>query len=210
MEHFLLIVLWSLWCTLHSVLVSTAVTACLGRRMGAYLPYYRLLYNLFSFLTIVPVVLYGRSLQSETFFAWHGPWRIGQILLLAGAGILFVGGSRHYSPGQFLGIRQIQEGESCALLREDCDITSSGLLGVLRHPWYAGAILLIWARPLNSGALLTNLVLTAYLVIGAYLEERKLLQAFGEAYRTYQQKVSMFIPWKWVRSNIWSRLFWKA
>jgi methanethiol S-methyltransferase len=205
MDYFLLIVLWSLWCTLHSVLVSTTVTAYLGRRMGPYFPYYRLLYNLTSFLTVVPVALYSLSLKSEPFFAWHGPWRIGQGLLLAGAGILFVSGSRHYSPGQFLGINQIREGASCTLLGDGCAITSSGVLGVLRHPWYAGAILLIWARPWNAASLLTNFVLTAYLVIGACLEERKLLRAFGEPYKAYQRKVSMFIPWKWIRSNIRSR-----
>jgi protein-S-isoprenylcysteine O-methyltransferase Ste14 len=35
-------------------------------------------------------------------------------------------------------------------------------------------------------------------VVGAFLEERKLVRIFGEEYRDYQQKVSMFIPVKWL------------
>jgi protein-S-isoprenylcysteine O-methyltransferase Ste14 len=36
--------------------------------------------------------------------------------------------------------------------------------------------------------------ITLYILIGARLEERKLLSQFGEDYRAYQQKVPMFIP----------------
>jgi protein-S-isoprenylcysteine O-methyltransferase Ste14 len=39
-------------------------------------------------------------------------------------------------------------------------------------------------------------VLTIYLVVGAILEERKLVAEFGEAYREYQGKVPMFVPAK--------------
>jgi protein-S-isoprenylcysteine O-methyltransferase Ste14 len=40
-------------------------------------------------------------------------------------------------------------------------------------------------------------VLSAYLVIGTLLEERKLVLEFGDKYREYQRQVSMFIPLKW-------------
>jgi protein-S-isoprenylcysteine O-methyltransferase Ste14 len=39
-----------------------------------------------------------------------------------------------------------------------------------------------------------NIVLTIYLVVGAYYEERKLVREFGEAYTSYQQKTPMLIP----------------
>ena len=42
--------------------------------------------------------------------------------------------------------------------------------------------------------LVTNLVLTAYFVIGAILEERKLVAEFGEEYREYQKRVPMLVP----------------
>jgi beta-lactamase class D len=43
-----------------------------------------------------------------------------------------------------------------------------------------------------------NLVLSAYLVIGTLLEERKLMLEFGKEYRDYQGRVSMFLPIKWL------------
>jgi methanethiol S-methyltransferase len=46
------------------------------------------------------------------------------------------------------------------------------------------------------------MILSAYLVIGTLLEERKLILEFGDKYRLYQRQVSMFIPLKWLRSRI--------
>lgn len=48
-------------------------------------------------------------------------------------------------------------------------------------------------------AILTNLVICGYFVVGAILEERKLTVLFGPQYADYQQKVSMFFPIKWTR-----------
>jgi len=80
---------------------------------------------------------------------------------------------------------------------------SSGVLGVVRHPWYVAVfILLLWAKDLNLTGITINLVLSAYLVIGTLLEERKLVLEFGDKYRRYQQQVSMFFPLKWLRSTL--------
>jgi hypothetical protein len=44
-------------------------------------------------------------------------------------------------------------------------------------------------------------VLSAYLVVGTLLEERKLVIEFGEESRRYQSRVSMFIPVKWLTAR---------
>jgi len=46
--------------------------------------------------------------------------------------------------------------------------------------------------------ILTSLVITGYFLIGAFLEERKMLAEFGEEYTGYQRRVSMLFPFKWV------------
>jgi len=51
-------------------------------------------------------------------------------------------------------------------------------------------------------AFLNNIVISAYFVIGAYLEERKLVREFGEVYREYQKNVSMLFPYKWLKAKI--------
>jgi len=47
-----------------------------------------------------------------------------------------------------------------------------------------------------------NLILTSYLIVGTYLEEKKLVREFGENYRNYQKKVSMLIPYTWLKKLI--------
>jgi protein-S-isoprenylcysteine O-methyltransferase Ste14 len=42
--------------------------------------------------------------------------------------------------------------------------------------------------------LVINTLLTLYVLIGTWLEERKLVLEFGEAYLRYQRQVPMLIP----------------
>jgi protein-S-isoprenylcysteine O-methyltransferase Ste14 len=51
-------------------------------------------------------------------------------------------------------------------------------------------------------ALVGNGVLTVYIFVGTLIEERKLVHEFGDAYRSYQERVSMFVPLKWIRRRI--------
>ncbi|HGY12263.1 MAG TPA: DUF2726 domain-containing protein [Desulfobacterales bacterium] len=59
-------------------------------------------------------------------------------------------------------------------------------------------ILIVWARNSDMAVILTSLVITGYFLIGAFLEERKMLAEFGEEYTGYQRRVSMLFPFKWV------------
>jgi protein-S-isoprenylcysteine O-methyltransferase Ste14 len=86
------------------------------------------------------------------------------------------------------------EHESKKGLTRTGGLDTSGILGVVRHPWYAAGILIIWARPLDMAVLVTNAVLTTYLFAGTILEERRLVAEFGDVYREYQNRVPMFFP----------------
>jgi len=67
----------------------------------------------------------------------------------------------------------------------------------VRHPLYFFFILMIWSYPaLQADRLLFNGLWTLWIVIGAFLEERDLVDEFGETYREYQSQVPMFIPWR--------------
>ncbi len=128
--------------------------------------------------------------------------RIGQVLLLVISFLLFYLGGRHYGVRQVLGIKQIKEGTSSKAITDTGELDTSGVLGITRHPWYLAVILLIWARQMDVSVIFVNVILTSYLIVGTYLEERKLIREFGEKYLTYQQKVSMLIPYKWLKSKI--------
>lgn len=197
MSFFLLIIFWVVWCILHSALISLSVTEWLRKRVPGFFRYYRIVYNSVSILTLLPVLYYTYLLKGPVLLNWVGPWRALQVALILSAMILFVAGARRYDLAQFLGLRQVHDEQACSVLTDDCSLDTQGILSIVRHPWYTGGILIIWARPLDLTAILTNLVVCAYFVIGAMLEERKLVRQFGEEYRDYQKQVSMLFPVKW-------------
>jgi protein-S-isoprenylcysteine O-methyltransferase Ste14 len=69
------------------------------------------------------------------------------------------------------------------------------LYGNVRHPLYLGWALAFWATPtMTVGHLLFAGVLTGYMIIAAVIEERDLVEHFGEQYRAYRKRVPMFVP----------------
>jgi protein-S-isoprenylcysteine O-methyltransferase Ste14 len=183
-------------------MISVWVTEYIKKRLGDKFRFYRLFFNLISILTLIPVALFAYSIQTQVIFDWNGYSRIGQVILLLIAVLLFFLGGRHYDASQFLGIKQIKVGTSNKVLTDTGELDTSGVLGITRHPWYFASILFIWARQLDVSAILVNVLLTAYLIVGTYLEEKKLVREFGDKYIAYQQRVSILIPYKWLKSKI--------
>jgi protein-S-isoprenylcysteine O-methyltransferase Ste14 len=67
----------------------------------------------------------------------------------------------------------------------------------VRHPLYLVVLLLIWSFPdITLDRLWFNVTWTVWVVIGTFLEERDLVEEFGGAYREYQNRVPMLVPYR--------------
>ena len=201
-DYLILAILLVVWCSLHSLLISISVTRYLTELLDEKYRYYRLFFNVFSLLTLLLIFLYQQTLWLEPFFAWDGYFRIGQVVLIVTALVLAYLGGRKYDAAQFLGLTQIRQGTAKRGLTRSGELDTTGVLSIIRHPWYLALLLLIWAMPLDISILVVNIVFTLYLLIGAYLEEQKLIIEFGDQYRDYQHRVSMIFPVKWLRNRI--------
>jgi methanethiol S-methyltransferase len=66
---------------------------------------------------------------------------------------------------------------------------------LVRHPLYSGFILAFWAIPLMTlGHLVLAAAMTCYILIAITLEERDLVDMFGDDYRTYRTTTGSLIP----------------
>ena len=202
MKYWILVLLWITYCGLHSGLIANTVTTIVKLKLGVNYRYYRISYNIFAIVTLIPVVVYTHSIKQTPFFCWEGfLMPVRYILLVSGLLILYVG-SRHYDMQTFLGLRQIKLGVNHNLINTSGKIDSTGILGIIRHPFYSGSILILWSNDLDTSILIVNIILSLYLIIGTFLEEQKLIQEFGNEYREYQRKVSMLFPIKWIFNRV--------
>jgi methanethiol S-methyltransferase len=202
MDYLPLILLWIAFFVVHSGMITPAVTGFMERRLGSTFRFYRLFYNAFALATFIPLMIYSQSKETQPFFAWEGPWRIIPAVMIVSCIALFAAGMRNYSMSSFIGLDQLKRGRRKNALSEYGELETSGILGVVRHPWYTAVFLLVWADDLDAPRLIVKVLLTAYLVVGTWLEERKMILEFGAKYRAYQREVSMFFPWKWLVKRV--------
>lgn len=187
------------WGALHSVTAAFGLKGWFRQRFGedAYTGWYRLLYNLFSIITFLPVyLLIPVLLAQDVIWQWKRPFlfiAIGvQIVGLAGlAYSLWV-----TDIWRFLGVRQVVwylRGAQEPL--PESQFVTAGPYRLVRHPLYFFSLLVLWFNPVMTvGSFVFYVLVTLYFWVGSLYEERKLLAHFGEAYAQYQQKVPRLLP----------------
>ncbi|MBS1665215.1 MAG: isoprenylcysteine carboxylmethyltransferase family protein [Bacteroidetes bacterium] len=192
MEYWILAGGWVLFCLLHSVLAAEWCKEFFRSWMGERFKYYRLIYSMLATVTLGAVLWWqfsirGRMFVVSPFIQWTVAMP-GVSLAVVVMGICF----RKYFM-RLSGVEVLFRRPGAQLLE------TRGLHGMVRHPLYGGTLLLIWSLLLwfpSVANVIACVVITIYVRVGIYFEERKLVRIFGRAYENYRKVTPMLIPYK--------------
>ena len=85
-------------------------------------------------------------------------------------------------------------------------LASDGLYGAVRHPQYTGILLAVFGQLIHWPTILTlalfPIIVWVYIAL-ARKEEARMINQFGDQYRSYQERVPMFLP----RRGEWHKLY---
>lgn len=176
----------------HSLLASSGMKQLIQHRLGGVANRgYRLVYNAFAVISLLPVLALTALLPDFVLYTIPSPWVYLTTSIQLVAVVVLLIGLLQTGVWSFLGLRQlVRAGE-----RGQSDLVVKGLYRHVRHPLYTTGLIFIWLVPVMTvNVLALNVGLSLYLVAGALVEERKLLREFGVEYVNYREIVPMLIP----------------
>jgi len=150
--------------------------------------FYRLLYNLGSLAMFGWVMAAYRT--SPLLYTAPGIWRwvlhAGQLVVA----VVIFRCVRQTGAGDFLGISQLRSAAA-----QPRKLVTDGWYARVRHPLYLYSTLFLVLNPVMTAQwLLLTIFSVAYFIVGGMIEERRLLQEFGDEYERYRQRVPFMVP----------------
>lgn len=196
MKYLVIGLLWSAYCVLHSFLISTWFTSILSGVLKKFYAFYRLFYVIISLFLLIWLINYTAQFDDKVVIITYSfPWSLIRDILIYGSLLLFAWAFFfNYDSLSFFGIRQILNFGKEIKVNPDDSIKKNGLLGIVRHPMYLALLIFLWSTISTVMDLYINALLTVYVFIGTYLEEKKLVREFGNTYVKYQHEVPMLLP----------------
>jgi methanethiol S-methyltransferase len=200
-DAFLLALIWIAYFIIHSLLASLTVKNRVASIWPGFMPAYRLSFNFIAVALLAGPVWLLFTGEKIMLWDYQGliAWMMNGLAILAI--IAFMISMKYYDGHEFLGLRQLRDHEQRVEDQENLHL--SPFHRFVRHPWYCFALVLIWTRPMDSLMLISAIFMTAYFFIGSRLEEKKLVQYYGNVYRHYLERVPGLIPlpWKYLTSG---------
>ena len=189
LNHILLVVLWTIYFSLHSILADNRVKGIIEDFAGIGFRFYRILYNLIATIGLLFILIWNGYISTPYFYSTN-TFVLVVALTITTIGLIVIKRSfREYKISEFIGFKSTEN--------PDKILYTKGILSKIRHPIYTGTILIILGfliyRP-NLTNLLSSLCAFIYLMIGIRLEEKRLLKEFGSSYKIYKERVPMLFP----------------
>lgn len=186
MTYGVLILGWIAYFALHSILALASTKRAAERVLGRHNRFYRLGYSLVATAGLMVLLMVNARIPAEYYFEPAGVPRYLSLVLTTIGVMVMQRAFRNYRLKAFLGFET-----------EESRLRTTGALAWVRHPIYSGLILVTLGFFLfipNLPTAITCGCILLYLPIGIYLEEKKLIQEYGEAYRKYREEVPALVP----------------
>jgi protein-S-isoprenylcysteine O-methyltransferase Ste14 len=183
-----------LYGAIHSVLASHRTKDWVMNWWGErnYLRFYRLFYSIQAAVLFIPVLLLVAILPDQIIYRISAPWIYATVTLQILAVVGIVHTIMLTGMLRFTGVLQAVDP---AQAKKPVALVNKSLYRWVRHPIYTCMFLLVWLVPVMSWNILAlNIGISVYNVLGATLEERKLLSEFGKAYEEYRKRTPFIIP----------------
>lgn len=154
-------------------------------------------------LHMLPLLLVGwlvwtdrlhASFLTQRFFRW-APWQFWFAALITATGLLFAVWARVHLGRNWSGT---------VTIKQDHELIDSGPYALVRHPIYTGLLFAFMGSAVARGdwrGILAFLIAWTALWRKLRLEERWMVDIFGQQYEAYRQRVPALIPFsKWRKS----------
>lgn len=181
---------WAGYGALHSLLASHPLKRWVTSTWPEAARYYRLSYNVLATGLLIPLLVLTEWAADDWLWRWQGAWAWVAHAVTGLVVLGFAWTGRAYDMREFLGL---DTGRTARPTR----FGLSPLHRWVRHPWYALGLVWLWTRDMDSARLAAALTISAYIWIGAYLEDIKLERELGDIYRDYRARVPGLLPRPW-------------
>ncbi len=180
--------------SIHSILAAHRTKDSFKTWWGEtrYHRFYRLFFSIQSAVLFVPVLVLVVILPDQVIYRIPTPWVYLTTLIQGLSVIGIVHTIMLTGMLRFTGVSQALDPDQAT---KPVALVNRSLYRWVRHPIYSCMFLLVWLVPVMSWNLLAlSIGISVYNVLGAKLEERKLVQEFGKDYVEYRKSTPFIIP----------------
>lgn len=121
-------------------------------------------------------------------------FRICIWILFASGWMIMFWGANAIDYMDFMGFKQLK----CYMTGteyKEAPFTVVGLYRYIRHPQMVGFIIAFWAIPtMTSGHLLFASIMSFYIVLSSFFEDKALVRRFGSQYSDYKRNIPKYVP----------------
>lgn len=190
LKHLILVLIMSTYFFAHSFFLHPPIKKFFIEKLNFGYKFYRLMFNFFAIFGLVLISWYSKQVNDKLLIDDCWLKLSGVVVILLGIFITYKS-FKNYDIKEFIGLTA----ESTDTLQNN--LVVEGYHKFVRHPVYLATILIFVGYSLYSPTFTSIIYLVTtiiYLQIGISLEEKKLINKFGNNYLKYRNEVPKLFP----------------